>query len=102
MFMLHQLKGSMGGSPDGGSQQKLFFLGLQVKVNQMTIDTKKVLVSDRGLKHQVFVESPPVVAGSIRSYINSFKRIKNAVRATYPTAKFYFKEVDELSMQLKQ
>ena len=68
----------------------------------MTIDKQKVLVSDRGLKHQVFVESPPVVAGSIRSYINSFKRIKNAVRATYPTAKFYFKEVDELSMQLKQ
>ena len=37
-------------------------LGLQVKVNQMTIDNKKVLVSDRGLKHQVFVEHPPVVA----------------------------------------
>ena len=68
----------------------------------MTIDKQKVLVSDRGLKHQVFVESPPVVAGSIRSYINSFRRIKDAVRATYPTAKFYFKEVDELSMQLKQ
>ena len=68
----------------------------------MTIDKQKVLVSDRGLKHQVFVESPPVVAGSIRSYINSFRRIKDEVRSTYPTAKFNFKEVDELSMQLKQ
>ena len=77
-------------------------LGLQVKVNQMTIDNKKVLVSDRGLKHQVFVEHPPVVAASLRSYINSFKRIKEAVRETYPTAKFYFKDVDELSMELKQ
>ena len=67
----------------------------------LTIDTKKVLVSDRGLKHQVFVESPPVVAGKIRSYINSFKQIKEAVRETYPSAKFYFKEVDELNMQLK-
>ena len=68
----------------------------------MTIDKKKVLVSDRGLKHQVFVEHPPVVAASLRSYINSFKRIKEAVRETYPTAKFYFKDVDELSMELKQ
>ena len=54
----------------------------------MTIDKQKVLVSDRGLKHQVFVESPPVVAGKIRSYINSFKQIKEAVRETYPSAKF--------------
>lgn len=68
----------------------------------MTIDKQKVLVSDRGLKHQVFVEHPPVVAGKIRSYINSFKRIKDAVRETYPSAKFYFKEIDELSMELKQ
>ena len=66
----------------------------------MIIDTKKVLVSDRGLKHQVFVESTPVVAGNIRSYINSFRQIREAVRATYPTAKFYFKEIDELSLQL--
>ena len=62
----------------------------------MTIDTKKVLVSDRGLKHQVFVESPPVVAGKIRSYINSFKEIRKTVKETYPSAKFYFREVDEL------
>ena len=54
------------------------FPGLQVKVNQMTIDKQKVLVSDRGLKHQVFVESPPVVAGKIRSYINSFKANKRS------------------------
>ena len=68
----------------------------------MTIDKQKVLVSDRGLKHQVFVEHPPVVAGQLRNYINSFKKIKEVVKETYPSAKFYFKEIDELSMELKQ
>jgi len=68
----------------------------------MTVDTMKVLVSDRGLKHQVFVEHPPVVAGKLRSYINSFKVIKENIRETYPDARFYFKDVDELSMQLQQ
>ena len=68
----------------------------------MTIDKQKVLVSDRGLKHQVFVEHPPVVAGKLRSYINSFKVIKENIRETYPDARFYFKDVDELSMQLQQ
>ena len=68
----------------------------------MTIDNKKVLVSDRGLKHQVFVEHPPVLAGKLRSYINSFKVIKHNIRETYPDARFYFKNVDELSMQLQQ
>jgi len=63
----------------------------------MTIDKKIVLVSDKGLnKRQLFVESKPVVAGKIRSYINSFKQIREAVKGTYPTAKFYFKELDEL------
>lgn len=63
----------------------------------MTIDKKIVLVSDKGLnKRQLFVESKPVVAGKIRSYINSFKQIREAVKDTYPTAKFYFKELDEL------
>ena len=63
----------------------------------MTIDKKVVLVSDKGLnKRQLFVESKPVVAGKIRSYINSFKEIREAVKETYPSAKFYFKEVDEL------
>jgi hypothetical protein len=68
----------------------------------MTIDKQKVLVSDRGLKHQVFVEHPPFVAGQLRSYINSFKKIKEVVKETYPSAKFYFKDIDELSMELKQ
>lgn len=63
----------------------------------MTIDKKIVLVSDKGLnKRQLFVESKPVVAGKIRSYVNSFKQIREAVKETYPSAKFYFKEVDEL------
>jgi len=63
----------------------------------MTIDKKIVLVSDKGLnKRQLFVESQPIVAGKIRSYVNSFKRIREAVKETYPTAKFYFKSVDEL------
>ena len=63
----------------------------------MTIDKKVVLVSDKGLnKRQLFVESPPVVAGQIRSYIGSFKRIREAVKETYPSAKFYFKSIDEL------
>jgi hypothetical protein len=40
----------------------------------MTIDKKVVLVSDKGLnKRQLFVESKPVVAGKIRSYVNSFR-----------------------------
>ena len=63
----------------------------------MTIDKKVVLVSDKGLnKRQLFVESKPVVAGHIRSYINSFREIRDAVKETYPSAKFYFKEIDEL------
>jgi len=63
----------------------------------MTIDKKIVLVSDKGLnKRQLFVESKPVVAGHIRSYINSFREIRDAVKETYPSAKFYFKEIDEL------
>tara|TARA_Y100000589_G_scaffold205034_1_gene193436 strand:+ start:438 stop:686 length:249 start_codon:yes stop_codon:yes gene_type:complete len=62
----------------------------------MTVDTMKVLVSDRGLKHQVFVEHPPVVAGKLRSYISSFRVIKDNIRETYPDARFYFKNVDEL------
>tara|TARA_B100000959_G_C14842193_1_gene566533 strand:+ start:495 stop:707 length:213 start_codon:yes stop_codon:yes gene_type:complete len=63
----------------------------------MTIDKKVILVSDKGIpeQRQLFVEHPPVVASKIRSYINSFKEIKEAVRKTYPSAKFYFKDVDE-------
>ena len=72
------------------SFSQAYFPGLQVKVNQMTVDTMKVLVSDRGLKHQVFVEHPPVVAGKLRSYINSFKLIKENIRETYPDAKILF------------
>jgi|TARA_B100001094_G_scaffold283548_1_gene296354 hypothetical protein len=63
----------------------------------MTIDKKVVLVSDKGLnKRQLFVESKPVVAGKIRSYVNSFREIREAVKDTYPSAKFYFRELDEL------
>ena len=54
-------------------------------------------MSDKGIpeKRQLFVEHPPVVASKVRSYINSFREIKKAVKETYPTAKFYFKDADE-------
>lgn len=63
-------------------------------------DIKKVvMLSDRGLKNQSFIEHPPIIASRLGKAKAHLMSIRAELKETYSPIKFWFSDADEISKE---